>query len=123
MLNININFVSNSQVMKRICIIVVCSMLATSCSKSALMPQNVRYHNVFIGMKGHDLLARGASMFCVAGDTVKLRDTIDIITYTPNNPNKYGYEVGTLYVVEDPFNAFRDYWKLNVFVKSWVEYL
>lgn len=88
-----------------------------------MVPQNVKYHNQFIGMKGHDLLARGASMFCVAGDTVKLRDTIDIVTFTPNNPNKFDYEVGSLYVVVDPFDTSRDYWLLKEKIKSWVEYL
>jgi hypothetical protein len=107
--------------MKRICIFVVCSLLVTSCSKSALQP-NVRYHNQFIGIEGHDNLARNASMFCVAGDTLKLSDTIDIITYTAPDPNKFVYKVGTFYIVENP-DTSRNYWGLKVFIKSWIEYL
>lgn len=109
--------------MKRILLTLGMAMILVSCSKSVLMPQNVKYHNVFVGMKGHDNLPRGNSVFCVAGDTVKLRDTIDIVTFTAPDPNKFDYRVGSIYVVVDPFDTSRNYWLLKEFVKSWVENL
>jgi hypothetical protein len=69
-----------------------------SCTKSALQPQQFEsIHQRWIVQEGHDTASWSAAQFCRPADYGKI-DTIDLYyNNEPENPNKFGYESGSIY--------------------------
>jgi hypothetical protein len=69
-----------------------------SCTKSALQPQHFEtIHQKWIVQEGHDTASWGAAQFCSPADYGKI-DTVDLYFNTePDNPDKFGYESGSIY--------------------------
>lgn len=113
--------------MKKI-VIYVCIVLAvSSCSKSALFPQQYKaYKQTWVVQTGHDRSSWAGAQFCAPEDYGKI-DTIDLYyTDAPDDPNKFGYVPGSIYFdpktgripTNTPEVYDRNYAKLLVLIKA-----